>query len=1112
MKGRKDMVNNTNPVNSDNSAEDVELSTSFLETLLFKLANDVKNAIDNSEKTICVIFVYDDFRGAYKLRASTSPNESLMSIELEPSEQDRKKINDIKEEYNLLPFNEKDKYRNNLKISNYKSLFTQILDAKVFEEVAQKIKSLNALNDFGFTKFSLYTELPFVVSDVSNHPILTKDLNGQKDMRHRDEMRYSPIRKKDLSNLLCFYKDYDNLKMVIRIESPDKNKRYEKEDLEKVEKILSDNRSKINSYSFLSNLISIGHHIDLRELCKEASKTIASLLDAKGCSIFLLDETISGDCLLPYASEEYKSRNESVCLRCDNKETDDCVNRELKYRCYGTTGLCVIKKSQGSKDDEEKVKPEYRDKIQDPFNDKLNRASYIFKPEQCKRYQKPSISVTEGVIWSRQNAYVDVHEKDNKSPRHIDEQFTESFKIYRDLGEGKCSEDLWEKRGSDYEHSQCILYSPLCYRERNSQYMPTMGVIRILKPRIPNKAGDKNKKNSDVEEKNLFRPNELHFFFSFAEQLSKCIINANYLKFLNELSHINSNRELYMYVVKEIPKFVGGTDCAIYVVRGNVLKMKAEWNKGHVKYFEDDDDMADFYSLDNENEDGYTKWVALKRRKLLFNSPADLDSEFSIMHASEKPKHRKKPEDVIHGPERYIGIPIFLEGNVNNNLLGVFRICKSFEETNFTKDDELVLSQICNRLSKELQKSKMLESKREEMEHYFSKKLLSLIQKVPNFEGVTEQLNMSLNIQESDITSTILSLIEKELKKLSLTSNLKVFKDFKLFNNEILKEVPYYRDHFIHQFVVYLLGSYIIFKMKYLSPKDTIFSHCYKDEKNNEVQIEENIEKLWFLTAMFHDISYPFAKTSEWYHKMLSKFIPVDEDKKIDFQSEILKYIFLTCGQMHLENIDRLVKFHRRMGREDKNLRDIILDDVDKHGIDHAVLSALVVMSEDIDSIEQEICGSSVIFHNRIYASGKVDKMDFIAHPLSFLLIFCDFLHEWGRKENPDYSKAVFHQLNNIIVTKDFKDIINAGNTAEQFDLQNEEKDAIYIYVHIEIADDNNKMSILTEKLKDAGNIQHFLRSQEKFRFYFRINHKFFSIPLGKKKDEDGSPENMANR
>lgn len=121
----------------------------------------------------------------------------------------------------------------------------------------------------------------------------------------------------------------------------------------------------------LSNLLTIGYHIDLKELCSVAANTLSSLLDAKGCSIFLLDEKISSECLLSYSQEEYNEKEELVCKKCSEALKAKCNDRKLVYRCYGTTGLCIIRKN---------VTPS-RKPTRDPFNE----ANYSLHPNRLKK-------------------------------------------------------------------------------------------------------------------------------------------------------------------------------------------------------------------------------------------------------------------------------------------------------------------------------------------------------------------------------------------------------------------------------------------------------------------------------------------------------------------------------------------------------------------------------------------------------------------------------------------------------------------------------------------------------------------------------------------------------
>jgi hypothetical protein len=1041
-----------------------------LEILLYQVAQDIKKRVDDSRDSICLIFVYDDYRGAYTLRASTSPGVSLGAVEFAPTHQEKDVVTYISEQYSLLSAHNKECLRNRCNINGAKELFSRLTDTSHFKEVAAAI-DLVPITNFGFTKFCLYTEQSFFVANASAHPILSNDKSAH-------DLSYSLTPKRKLSSLLCSFTKLDNIKMIIRLESSERNKTYTDTNITTVYDVLREYRIKIKSCLFLSNLVSIGYRIDLRELCTSAAQTLASLLDAKGCSIFLLDQAASSDCLLPYSPEDYSndpgSQEEARCNKCDFKGTATCNDRRLVYRCYGTTGLCVISKAVG-------VGEVHRDPVPNPYDDP--RATYDLRPSKCRKDQKPAISLTEGVIWSRQNAYVDVHEEDSSSDFHLSRQFTQSFKLARATGEGKCSEDLWEKRkGKDYERSQCILYAPLCFRERSSQYIPALGAIRVLKPVVAQGA------RRPVEEKNYFVPEEIHLFFSFVEQLSKAILHAKYIAFLDEFSNIRSTKELYMFAVKEVPKYVGATDCGIYIKKGQLLTMKAEWNRGNENYYEDDDE-ASTYNLGDENDIGYTLWVAQHRKPLLFNSHDDLERISVNLPEGSRPRHR--PKDTPE-PERFLGIPIFQDGADGPELLGVFRICKSSRETLFTADDQQISSQICNRLSKELQKSRAAEKRREELERQFSRKLLDVLWEVPHLGDAALKLRSSLEANGADIATTVLGLMEADARRYLPNQRLEVFKDFERFNSEILRRLPYYRDHFIHQYVVYLLGGYIIRKILALrrGSEEIVFRNSYS-RGDEQSELDGAIHSLWFIVSNYHDISYPFAMTSDWYQRVFARFLPVPTARKIGFQSEILKYIFLNKDQLHLSRIDEIVAFHKKIGRADEDLRSLIMNELidEERGMDHAVLSALVVMNEQLEGQVREVCASAILLHNRLFMQAGVEKIRFDEHPLAFLLIYCDFLHEWGREQSPADERGMFHRLEEIVVSARKEDVVEAGFPKEMMEGVNR-SGAVYIYVSIQVKDE----AVFRKKLEEARKICTRLQSGASFVFCFKINHEPYVI------------------
>ena len=102
-----------------------------------------------------------------------------------------------------------------------------------------------------------------------------------------------------------------------------------------------------------------------------------------------------------------------------------------------------------------------------------------------------------------------------------------------------------------------------------------------------------------------------------------------------------------------------------------------------------------------------------------------------------------------------------------------------------------------------------------------------------------------------------------------------LFKIFERFNFEILPEIPQYRDHFIHQLIVYLIGAVIIddlydefivqFKKAY--PQT---SAANSEEKNSACKA---IELAWLTTALFHDIAYPLQSVGKWFKIFIKEFL-----------------------------------------------------------------------------------------------------------------------------------------------------------------------------------------------------------------------------------------------
>lgn len=84
---------------------------------------------------------------------------------------------------------------------------------------------------------------------------------------------------------------------------------------------------------------------------------------------------------------------------------------------------------------------------------------------------------------------------------------------------------------------------------------------------------------------------------------------------------------------------------------------------------------------------------------------------------------------------------------------------------------------------------------------------------------------------------------------------------------ELLKKLsPTYRDHFTHQFQVFLLGALILDKVFEIQTP-------YKKDKDKK----DDFSRAWLLTATIHDFAYPLQSYDQWSNVFLSQILRFDE-------------------------------------------------------------------------------------------------------------------------------------------------------------------------------------------------------------------------------------------
>lgn len=235
-----------------------------------------------------------------------------------------------------------------------------------------------------------------------------------------------------------------------------------------------------------------------------------------------------------------------------------------------------------------------------------------------------------------------------------------------------------------------------------------------------------------------------------------------------------------------------------------------------------------------------------------------------------------------------------------------------------------------------------------------------------------------------------------------------------------------YRDHFLHQFQVFILGVLII---------DTLYNETWV--KNFEKTNSSKIEDAWLACSTYHDYNFPVQKWDDWMKRFLGQSFHINDSSRKHHLDH--KYIGKTIARLNLEEIvirDEFVTKMRGLSagigcNYNDNFQRFVLQRiaVDKN---HAVLGAFTFLEkfqncDKLSDLATNAAAGSILLHDEpnwqcfrgdtqallTCSYGKEELSDeekdlcespLLNHltldlmPLSFLLTFCDVAQEWGRK------------------------------------------------------------------------------------------------------------------
>ena len=280
--------------------------------------------------------------------------------------------------------------------------------------------------------------------------------------------------------------------------------------------------------------------------------------------------------------------------------------------------------------------------------------------------------------------------------------------------------------------------------------------------------------------------------------------------------------------------------------------------------------------------------------------------------------------------------------------------------------------------------------------------LLSKLEKVEKISYAMEIKRFREDVERRDLVQVIsVTLKDLWIERYGKEQAHELFKKQQEFE-PLLKKDPHYRDHFVHQFQVFLMGVPIIEKFYELISKRV-----------------SNVELSWLLASTFHDVGYPVQQHDFLTRAFFKDFLGVDSIPiMVNFSSVLTDTRFLRY-------IDRLTSFYAfcnsveapqkqwrysKAYEIDDELRKLFLKNLICKP-NHGVISALALLDGIESSSKEDTSGvqKDSIFSNAVMSAAlaillhddevfrNMDEIYFKKNPLAFLLIYCDTIQEWGR-------------------------------------------------------------------------------------------------------------------
>jgi len=272
---------------------------------------------------------------------------------------------------------------------------------------------------------------------------------------------------------------------------------------------------------------------------------------------------------------------------------------------------------------------------------------------------------------------------------------------------------------------------------------------------------------------------------------------------------------------------------------------------------------------------------------------------------------------------------------------------------------------------------------------------------------------------------------------------------------DILLRNSEYRDHFLHQFQVFLLGIYIIDKLYDNEKCIKEFEHLY----------ECPIENAWLLVSTYHDFNYSIQAYNVWIKEFITLALNTTstEDKDISplkLDAAFIRENFLLktkeiCKALNLEMNNIVMNFFYEQAVKKRNHGLLsalsllkLFENAKSPQINHsALIQAAVAIALHDWNIWKAFSGkeeNADVKWNHNFTEKKFLKiLEFKNHPLVFLLIFCDTIQEWGRVGK--LYKESEPRLEDITIFSNPNEIKVSFSVKDDFSYENKEREILHV-------------------------------------------------------------------